>query len=117
MPTLLNIKSSITVLSNIIYIRSHNKPINISELQLNLQILYISKCAAVTLININNEKKTLLQENFDLTINFDLMLNFDFFWPNNFGVVHDISVKFGLWTFHKLLKLQKIFDFIDFWLP
>jgi len=28
-----------------------------------------------------------------------------------------MSVKFGLWTFHKLSKWQKKFDFIDFWLP
>jgi len=25
-------------------------------------------------------------------------------------------VKFGFWTFRKLLKGQKNFDFIDFWL-
>jgi len=42
-----------------------------------------------------------LQENFDLTINFDLMINFDFFGPNNLGFPHGMSVKFGLWTFHK----------------
>jgi len=30
---------------------------------------------------------------------------------------HGMSVKFGLWTFHKLSKRQKIFDFIYFWLP
>ena len=46
-------------------------------------------------------KNTLLQENFDLTIKFDL------FWPNNLGVAHGISVKFGLWTFHKLWKGRK----------
>jgi len=28
-----------------------------------------------------------------------------------------MSVKFGLWTFHKLWKRQKNFDFIGFWLP
>jgi len=28
-----------------------------------------------------------------------------------------MSVTFGLWTFHKLSKRQKNFDFIDFWLP
>jgi len=28
-----------------------------------------------------------------------------------------MNVKFGLWTFHELSKRQKIFDFIDFWLP
>jgi len=39
------------------------------------------------------------------------------FWSNKFGVARGISVKFSLWTFHKLLKKQKIFDFIDFWLP
>jgi len=27
---------------------------------------------------------------------------------------YGISVKFGLWTFHKLSKRQKNFDFIDF---
>jgi len=32
-------------------------------------------------------------------------------------VAHGISVKFGLWTFHKLLKRQKKFHFIDFWFP
>jgi len=32
-------------------------------------------------------------------------------------VTHGISVKFGLWTFQKLLKRQKYLDFIDFWLP
>jgi len=32
-------------------------------------------------------------------------------------MAHGISVKFGFWTFHKLLKKQKNFDFIDFWLP
>jgi len=29
-------------------------------------------------------------------------------------MAHGISVKFGLWTFHKLLKRQKNVDFIDF---
>ena len=28
-----------------------------------------------------------------------------------------MNMKFGLWTFHKLQKRQKNFDFIDFWLP
>jgi len=28
-----------------------------------------------------------------------------------------MSVKFDLWTFHELSKLQEYFDFIDFWLP
>jgi len=42
------------------------------------------------------------------------MIDFDFFLPNNFVVAHGISVKLGLWTFHKLLKSQKNFDF---WLP
>jgi len=51
-----------------------------------------------------------LQEHFDLKINFDLMVNFVFFWPNNFGMAHGISVKCSLWTFHKLLKRQKNFD-------
>jgi len=32
-------------------------------------------------------------------------------------VAHGISVKFGLWTFHKLLKRWKNFDLVDFWLP
>jgi len=32
-------------------------------------------------------------------------------------VAHDISMKFGLWTFHTLSKRQKNFDFIDLWLP
>jgi len=45
------------------------------------------------------------------------VINFDFFQPNNFGVAHGISMKFGLWTFQKLLRKQKNFDFIDFWLP
>jgi len=39
------------------------------------------------------------------------------FWPNNFGMAHGINMKFGLWTFHNLMKWQKNFDFIDFWLP
>jgi len=34
--------------------------------------------------------------------------------PNNFGMAHGTSVKFGFWTFHKLFKRQKNFDF---WLP
>jgi len=38
------------------------------------------------------------------------------FSPNNFEMVHGISVKLRLWTLHELLKRQKIFDFIDFWL-
>jgi len=33
------------------------------------------------------------------------------------GIPHGMSVKFGFWSFHKLWKRQKIFDFIDFWLP
>ena len=45
------------------------------------------------------------------------MINYDFFWPNDFEVAHGIDMKFGLWTFHKFLKRQKNFDFIDFWLP
>jgi len=32
-------------------------------------------------------------------------------------VTQGMSMKFGLWTFHKLLKRQNNFDFIDFWLP
>jgi len=48
---------------------------------------------------------------------FDLMMNFDFFWPNNLGFPRSMSVKFGLWTFHKLWNKQKNFEFIDFWLP
>jgi len=32
-------------------------------------------------------------------------------------VAHGISVKFGLWTFQIPLERQKIFDFIDLWLP
>jgi len=29
--------------------------------------------------------------------------------PNNFGIAHGISMKYGLWTFHKLLqKAEKI---------
>ena len=59
----------------------------------------------------------MLQEKFDPTMNFDLMICFDFFWPNNVGFPHDMSMKFGLRTFHKLLKRQKKFDCIDFWLP
>jgi len=47
--------------------------------------------------------------------NFDLMTNFDFFWPNNLGFPHGMSVKLGLWTFHELWKWRKNFDFIDFW--
>jgi len=43
-----------------------------------------------------------LQEKFDPTMNFDLIINFDFFLPNNLGFPHDMNVKFGLWTFHKL---------------
>jgi len=43
-----------------------------------------------------------LQDKCDLLINFGRMINFDFFLPNNLGVVHGMSVKFGLWTFHKL---------------
>jgi len=43
-----------------------------------------------------------LQEKIDPTTNFDLMINFDFFWPNNLGFPYGMSVKFGLWTFHKL---------------
>jgi len=39
------------------------------------------------------------------------MINFDFFRPNNFGMAHGISFNLGLWTFHKLLKRQKNFDF------
>jgi len=45
------------------------------------------------------------------------MIYFDFFLTHNFGVAHGISVKFGLWKFHKFLKRQTNFDFIDFWLP
>jgi len=30
------------------------------------------------------------------------------------GFPHGMNVKFGLWTFHELLKNQKNFDF---WLP
>ena len=45
------------------------------------------------------------------------MTNFDIVWPNNYGVAHGMGMKFGLWTFHKLLKRQKNCDFIDFWLP
>jgi len=67
--------------------------------------------------SIDEEKKTLLQANVDLTINFDLMINFDFFLPNNLGFTHGMIVKFGLWTFHELSKRQKNFDVIDFWLP
>jgi len=58
-----------------------------------------------------------LQDKFDLTVIFDLMINFEFFLPNNLRVAHGTSVKFGLWTFHKLLKRQKNFDFIEFWFP
>jgi len=32
-------------------------------------------------------------------------------------VAHGINVKFDLWAFYNLLKRQKNFDFIDFWLP
>jgi len=32
-------------------------------------------------------------------------------------MAHGITVKFGLWTFHKLVKRQKKLDFRDFWLP
>jgi len=35
----------------------------------------------------------------------------------NFGMAHGISVRFGFWMFHKLSKMQKMFDFIDFWMP
>jgi len=38
------------------------------------------------------------------------MINVDFFWPNNLGYPHGMSVKFGLWTFHKLETTEK------FWL-
>jgi len=50
-------------------------------------------------------------------MNFDLTMNFNYFWPKNLGAAHGIIVKFGLWTFHILLKRQKNFDLIDFWLP
>jgi len=79
---------------------NRNKPIIITELQLNLQ-KYINICCC-SFKNIDKEKKTALQEKFDSTINFDLMINFDFFWPNNLGFPHGVSEKFGLWTFHKL---------------
>ena len=46
----------------------------------------------------------------------DQTINFAFFWPNNFVVAHGISMKFGLWVFHELWKIQKNFDFTDFWL-
>jgi len=32
-------------------------------------------------------------------------------------MAHAISVTFGLWTFHEILKRQKNFDLIDVWLP
>jgi len=47
-------------------------------------------------------------------MNFDLMINID---PINLVFPYYMSVKFGLWTFHKLWKRQKSFDFIDFGWP
>jgi len=81
------------------------------DVRIATKLAKTSKSIVITLIQYRNEKKTLLQENFDL------MINFDFFWPNKFRVAHGISVKFGLWTFHKLLKRWKNFDLVDFWLP
>jgi len=52
-----------------------------------------------------------LQEEFDPTINFDLTINFDFFWPNNLKFLHGMSMKFGLWTFHKLRNGRNFLNF------
>ena len=71
----------------------------------------MSTSAVVALINYQSRDKNCAASNFDL------MINFAFFWRNSFGIAHCISVTFGLWTFHKLWKRQKKFDFIDFWLP
>ena len=59
----------------------------------------------------------MLEEKFDPTINFDLKTNFDFFWPNKLGFLHGMSVKFGLWTFHKLKKGRKILTLLTFGCP
>jgi len=50
-----------------------------------------------------------VQEKFDQTLNFDFC-----FWPNNWEYPHRMSIKFGLWMFHKLWKKQKKFTLLAF---
>jgi len=63
------------------YARSRNKPTVTTELQLNLQEHINICCCSFNKVSI--KRKTLMEENFDLTIIFDLTINFDFFCPNN----------------------------------
>jgi len=96
------------------YVRRRKKSNIMSEFSLKM-LKHINICHC-SLDKIWISRTNCSARKFGLTINFDLMINFDFFWPNNVGIVHGTSVKFGLWTFNKL-KRQKNFDFIDFWLP
>ena len=84
--------------NNIITPEIAKKSRNVSKFQLNLQKHVNICCCSFNKIPI--EKKSVLQK-------------IDFFWPNSFGAAHGISVKFCLWTFHKLKKHRKI-DF--YWL-
>jgi len=63
-------------------------------------------------LNIDEAKKTVLLDTFDLTI------NFHFFWPNNLGVAHGINMKFGTnMKFAHGINMKTNFDFIDFSIP
>ena len=45
------------------------------------------------------------------------MINFIFFWPDNLEFPHDMSVKFSLWTFHKLKNGRKNLTLLTFGCP
>jgi len=114
-PVLDHIQSSSSGQNNIITLEiATNRLFITKELQLHLK-KQINMCCSFNKISI--KKKNWSARKVDPTINFDLIINFDFFGTNNLGLPYGMSVTFGLWTFHKLLKRQKNFDVIDFWLP
>jgi len=96
-----------------------------SEIAANPSLLqnckYTCKSMSISLVVVSIKhrwrEKKLLQEKFDYNDNFWPNDKCWLFWPKNLGFPHSMSVKFGLWTFHKLWKRQNNFDFVDFWLP
>jgi len=109
MPTLLNIQTSSSELSNPIRSEAATNPLLFLNCNYNLQ-KHIKMCCGI-FNKISVTRKNSAARKFWHNDKFWL------FWPNHFGVAHGISVKFGLWTFHKLLKRQKKIDFTAFWLP
>ena len=97
-------------------ITSEVKSIIITELQLNLQKHINICCCSFSWVSMK-WKKTVLQENFDLTKNFDLMINFDFFDLITWDFLMVWAWNLVCWRFVNFHNRKKILTLLTFGCP